>query len=709
MKNIVTKNDSIVNSFLYAIDLFKSPLTLFFNKRQYISTRIGQLFSICIIIVEIIEFLKSDFLKHQSPSTLNSNLQPDHRPLVNLSQKLVAISIKDDDTMQAFIDPTVFSVDISNFFYISNQNGTGYNTSQIITKKTHPCQIEDFKDNEADFNNFGLANSLCLDDEENDFEVEGFWDEEALSVIGITLNICVNNTSDNTNESFVLCKTQDDIKEVMTGKSFNTYYKDIIIDVNDYENPIKSVIVNDYRYIDFNFIKTIDYYFQNIYLTDDEGLVFPEPKVLNEIGFVSINQDFYSRKMNETALLSINVYADKKVQYIQRVYMRIPDLLAKLGGIMQSLLLLGFVFVHFEYSLLLKNTILNALYSFKRPKQRKKRQDKKTNLDFNKNNKESGLLQKIIKVFSDKLTHREKSSKKNLNDKTIPIIPLKPSNLPMKFDREVKRQLTPGMPFYNFHSDKKSTDLKILSKCSKNQLSENPGFEETCNLNCQITPIKSPQNFAFVLTKSPLHTNNLSIGLNNHHTAPEDNKSEGFLLQRLKILKFQNFKQSSNNLYMNLLKYLKLGFKRMIPLIRMNYEEQLFSKSEKIYENDLDLLEILKKLQDIEKLKKILLNSNQQLLFNFLMKPLVYLNISDPKRLRKARLKYSIHLGSKVFENDEEELKRAIDDFERLAEQGVLSEVDKRIMNIIDRESSKFVKIAEDLSPRGKIQSPRHF
>ena len=133
MKNIVTKNDSIVNSFLYAIDLFKSPLTLLFNKRQYISTRIGQLFSICIIIVEIIEFLKSDFLKHQSPSTLTSNLQPDHRPLVNLSQKLVAISIKDDDTMQAFIDPTVFSVDISNFFYISNQDGTGYNTSQIIT------------------------------------------------------------------------------------------------------------------------------------------------------------------------------------------------------------------------------------------------------------------------------------------------------------------------------------------------------------------------------------------------------------------------------------------------------------------------------------------------------------------------------------------------------------------------------------------------
>ena len=147
----------------------------------------------------------------------------------------------------------------------------------------------------------------------------------------------------------------------------------------------------------------------------------------------------------------------------------------------------------------------------------------------------------------------------------------------------------------------------------------------------------------------------------------------------------------------------------MIPLIRMNYEEQLFSKCEKIFENDLDFIEILKKLQDIEKMKKILLNSNQQLLFNFLMKPLVYLNTLDPKRLRKARLKYSIHLGSKVFENDEEELKRAIDDFERLAEQGVLSEVDKRIMNIIDRESSKFVKIAEDLSPRGKIQSPRHF
>ena len=143
----------------------------------------------------------------------------------------------------------------------------------------------------------------------------------------------------------------------------------------------------------------------------------------------------------------------------------------------------------------------------------------------------------------------------------------------------------------------------------------------------------------------------------------------------------------------------------MFPCFGMNYEEKLFSRSESIYEKDLDFIEILKKLHDIDKLKKILLNHNQELLCNFLMKPLVYLDVSDEKEGRRKSQKYIIHLGSKIHQREDEEIRNAIDDFERLADQGLLSEVDARIINIIDRESSKFIKIAEDLSPRRRGSS----
>jgi len=72
-------------SFLYHIDVFKSPLTLFFNKKPFISTCLGPLLSIGII--EIILLAKSDFFSHKSPATSASNLRLHQNVLSNLIRK----------------------------------------------------------------------------------------------------------------------------------------------------------------------------------------------------------------------------------------------------------------------------------------------------------------------------------------------------------------------------------------------------------------------------------------------------------------------------------------------------------------------------------------------------------------------------------------------------------------------------------------------
>lgn len=680
---------------LYALDIFKSPLTLLFNKRQYISTRIGQFLSFCVIVIEMIVFLKSDFFNHQAQSIYTSNLKTNHRPLINFDQKIVAFGIQDENTMQSFIDPTVFSVEIANVYYQSNGNGIGYNKSKSNLKKTHPCQTTDFVNSDENiFKNLALADSLCLEPQDNHFELEGFWDESALSIIEIRLKMCINE-SDSFNVSSLICKSKEEIAEALNGKSFNFYYNDTTVDVKDYYLPFKPTIVNDYRYIDPKFRKNLNFFFQNIIFTHDEGYILSDPINYYEIGFVSNDQDFFERR-DDTTIFSINIYADKKVQNIQRIFMRVPDLLAKMGGIMQCLLIVGSIFVNFEYSLRLKNTILNALYSFKKPKKKKKARASLILASISNSSKNfmKLMFHRITDLCKEK--QRIDDIKENINNQNQSF-----AALAAKAINKAPR------PVENQEDDRKNEEIEPegadgmgeLPAISKN-IKKQVGFQEI-----QETP-QLPPGFTIGLTRIDYQEDkpNSNFGMNNWFKPP---KRESFAVPKVKILKFQNFKQSSKNLYLNLLKYIRLSLKQLCPIFRMSYEERLFSKCETIYEKDLDFVEMLKKLQDIDKLKKILLNTNQQLLFNFLMKPLVYLDISDPNMLKKAKHKYTIHLGSKALQREDEELKGAIEDFERLAGQGMLSEVDQRIMDIVDRESSKFVKIAEDLSPRGKSEVAR--
>lgn len=697
------------NVFFYTIDIFKSPLTLLFNKRRFISTKIGQVLSIVVIIIELIVFMKSDFLNHQAPIIVTSNLRTNNRPFMNLNKKIIAISLKNEETMQNFLDFTVFSIEIANVFYQMNENRTAFDQIKSIKKKTRICSADNLSEYESEFQGLFLGSGLCLDSDDNNFELEGFRDEMTLSYLEIKLKMCINESI--TNNS---CKTPEEIERLLTGKSFNIYYKDIFVDFHDYETPFKSAIVNDHRYIDVKFTKNVDFFFQRVTLTHDEGVFFPQTQTFSEIGFSSKNQDFYTRNENESTLLSINIYSDNKIQNTQRVYMRLQDLLAKMGGIMQSLLVLGSFLVNFEYSLLLKNTMLNALYSFKKPKKKYPKNDFMGSSQIMINNLKN-ITKTLVNRFASFFNIKARIKPKE-NFKETQMVSVTPPKSTLKFNREVLKRIT-ITPNYIYHFEQKPSNNENFQNFSNNLQNKPSVMESNSAESCHLTPYKArePMNFSLGLQKLQLeeenttnNNNNLSLGLNNLAT-PDQEKNENFIIPKQKILKFQTFKQSSKILYFTLMKYIKYGLKQMFPFCQMNYEERLFLKSEKIYEKDLDFIEILKKLQDIDKLKKILLNTNQELLFNFLMKPLVYLDVSNPHTLRKARQKYTIHLGSKVLQREGEELRNAIDEFEKLADQGLLSEVDKRIMNIIDRESSKFVKIAEDLSPRGKGELTKFF
>ena len=360
----------------------------------------------------------------------------------------------------------------------------------------------------------------------------------------------------------------------------------------------------------------------------------------------SKNTDFYSKNSTDkdNTFFSIFIYADNKIQIIQRSYTKLSDLLARLGGVLQSLIILGSIFIYLEYSLLLKNTILNALFSFKKPKTKPKEKNKikkPKNKKINEVKVDSMNIQKSAK---------DCKSQKNGNFVKFPVKFLYKNRL--NFIKKEKYEIKfEKIPEYSYDS----------SICPK--------------IDLQSLNDPKIQTFSFP--------------------------------KRQTILKLQTLKQKSKHLYFTLYKYVRLNIKKILPFMSMNFEEKLFSKSEKIYEKELDFIEILKKLQEIEKIKKILLNSNQQKLFNFLMKPVLYLDIANNNFKKKNKRKFSIHLNTDnndEMQEDMENLKEVLDEYEKMQLKGVLSDVDQRIMMIIDKQTSNLAKYGED-SPTPKINA----
>ena len=181
--------------------------------------------------------MDSDLFQKALPQVLTSNLPTTHRPLIKFDNKILAIGVQDDTYFQGYVDPTIYSVKVSNIFYISDPSG-GYTTNKTVEKNLHICSEDDFEDNT--FENLGLANNFCFDEGDNNLDLEGFFDESMVTFVYIELFLCNNLTQNNS------CQGFDEMEEQLNGKTFNIYFQDAIINSKNYQNPIQKTIVNKY-------------------------------------------------------------------------------------------------------------------------------------------------------------------------------------------------------------------------------------------------------------------------------------------------------------------------------------------------------------------------------------------------------------------------------------------------------------------------------
>jgi len=307
----------------------------------------------------------------------------------------------------------------------------------------------------------------------------GFWGSPYFTSLKVYIEKCSNNTL---RENDLPCKPIEYINSVIDRGIVSIMVSDYLIEHENYYNPLTKYLKNTFdRLSDKNSINYLITFSNAIYKTDT-GSVFNSYYDFEYpiIGDFKTSYSFGERNIIAFFQMQTNYF---QITYI-RTFVKIQDLLSKIGGLYKTLVLLG-MFLNYFYShsfATIDNVYLNHFNSFDENtpnlglnknkniifEKNTKNTYKKTNIDVLKNRDVSVLSKGKNNNLSD-------LSRLNLNDNKLqiqlnlnPIRNKKISNLDMNLEN-----------LYNNDNNKKlmTTEVNFKTKDTKG-LTNNDNFKK---------------------------------------------------------------------------------------------------------------------------------------------------------------------------------------------------------------------------------------
>ena len=625
-------------------DLFRIPVIFYFDGSSKRFSALGILCSIGIYAFLLLQFAQSDLFLKNSPIVVSQSIQTAHANRIQFDETSLIIFNVADSAARLYLDPSIFNIV---FKYYTDPIHFQY----FELKK---CKKQDVKFNETLFDLLNLNNSLCLNDINKTFKLEGSWDEYFISYAAVSLFLCNNLTSNYT------CKSSEEIDKFFNTwsnfKFFSVTFHNSQLDLADYKNPFKITYKTDFQFIDTAVKKRFNIFLKTAEVETDNGWIFPEKKVQKNFMFETKEFDFQMRTDKTQPVFQMLFYASKEVVKSSRRYQKLPEVLGSLIGMAH---LLMFCFIFFTglatHVSTLKN-ILNRLYFFQKIDKKRlkvKRNKKRTliktqevlikNIEPNQFGVKTPDIIKCLEHLEQKNTSAPLNklediiSPQNLNEKTL--------DLPILL---VEKEINSSSPLpQNQHTLKEDSfildhySLDFDSPKLEKIISDDKNKEKTLELeNLSLPTLIDEKNKNYFLkshfktdhnksSQDEISAKTSKVNENNQNSAnlkPLDesavSKKDKKRLFKLKGFRPKTSKKVENNLNLSYLEYLWYYLHNALGM-KKTPKQNLIYKSEKIYQNEMDIVTIITKLHNLEKLKMILLDEDQLALFNCLNKPIV--------------------------------------------------------------------------------------
>ena len=246
--------------FLYACDLFKSPVSLPFNGKEQLSTKFGFILSLGLSFLLLNSAINSDFFIHKKPtiSSQSDSNESYGKMTFNRSNLTLVTSITDY--------AGVSNIDLSYFYF--NMTFVFLNlTSQTMEKNNEfmkICEPGDFNAKDLPLN---LSNkAFCVNQKE--LMMIGGSRNAGMDYGVIHLSRCDEYSSNHYNTK---CKGREVIDAFFQKKFIQLYYTDNKFDLMNLGNPVNPVLNYHMTYIYPQIKKTTYFYLQKTVIHTEIG------------------------------------------------------------------------------------------------------------------------------------------------------------------------------------------------------------------------------------------------------------------------------------------------------------------------------------------------------------------------------------------------------------------------------------------------------
>jgi len=313
---------------LQSIDIFGTDFKLNIKGKESITTLLGGLVTLILGLTTLVLtwYFGQDIYLKESPYYLSKTAYKNSTPImdVNTSNFFFAYHIEDASGIP-FYNESFFHY---NFYYEYYKMDIATGKLKVLdTVEAEPvkCNTEHI-DNKTLYEKFTTFYCMNI----NEYKFGGDWRESNIAILYYYIDKCLPEWAEPRN---VTCANQAEFEDL--GSLYLGYYTfQNLLDPENFTNPINKIYSYNFQGLDRGNVYPhykFSYSFSN--LTTDQGIFFEDIQNEEFLTFDDLQIDTMHYP-NYGSFLEISFYLSNKNQVHVRSYIKIPDIVAQVGGIL---------------------------------------------------------------------------------------------------------------------------------------------------------------------------------------------------------------------------------------------------------------------------------------------------------------------------------------------------------------------------------------
>jgi len=695
--------------FLGIFDLFKYKFYFRIGTSIENSTIFSIFISLLVLAPLTIYFIliANNTINHTAAKTNVQEFDVNQRPNMTLNSDNFRLAVKIiQNTTAKFSGNIDDYFDITIGYYLIIQTNSTYAFPPPTLFTLEACQVGNFEDYE-DFYNLNLRNAFCLSN--HSMEIGGYFDESTIRYFEFDMATCGSNYKNKTN-----CLSPEIVQEELAGAYFYVYIESQDVDSSNYKSPLKRSLKSYFQLMDFTRRKEFQFYMEQVQLDTYDNMLYntnPKTQYFNK-QMDMVSDSLTLTQTNDTSLIRMQIFSSNKIQQIERTYQTLIEAAAIVGGISSFVIVLGAMISFLYNDMRLKVNLMNTLYNFDldERKNTQQNQNKKENIKLfspkpqqNQNKKEN------IKLFSP--TNQKSKFRTLLVNNTIELNDLKSQSISKRFSENdidiiISDEITKnderkkinylhkeGKKFevINAETFPRSEKEKVI--LTNNVIFENDSLKNRGNnqknLNLELSTVRKNDNNQKNEENNYLEEQKQSYDVLN---SMREKKSR-VIIDKISS-NDEKYQEKSSKLHFStweLLCSFLMPFFFLPSKVKMKYK--LFQKACEYLMKYINLFYLIRMVDDVQKMKSILLNNHQIALFNYISKPIISLQEENAETQDNYLRNLENILCLTNNESQKEEIvKEIMSYYQELRMNGNWSLIDMRLFDYLNEDFKKTLK-----------------